>query len=435
MLRENVLTNFETSDIRSADDLDSLNIAAIREPRLRLKTFASLRHRDFRLLWIGTILITCALWVQQITVGWMVYDMTGSGALLGAVIGVQAIPSFFGAPIAGALTDRMDRRLLLIVAQVGLLVTVLPMAVLTLADIVEVWHLFVFSLLSRTAWTFIDPVRISLVPNLVPEKDLLNAYSLNAAAYQSMAILGPAVGGFMIAWFSPGGNFLIQSVAILCIIGIAAIMRVPSRSAPVNKMSITQNMIQGFRYVQDDRVVRALIVIGIIPSLVIWPVPSLMPIFAVDVLDVGAVGLGIMLSTAGAGALAGAILLASVRNVQRKGLLMLSAIGMTGIALVAFSHSEWLALSLFFLLFMGVGEMSYFSSNNTILQTIVPDELRGRVTSIYMLTWGIAPLGTLSAGALADVIGAPLTVAILGAATIVFAILAGWKFPYVRDIA
>jgi MFS family permease len=364
----------------------------------------------------------------------MVYDMTESGALLGAVASMQAIPFFFAAPLAGAVTDRLDRRLLFLITLVALLLVVLPMSIITLAGLVEVWHLFVFSLVSGVIWAFNNPTRQSLVPNLVPKEDLLNAYSLNAAAFQSMAIIGPAIGGFMIAWFGAGGNFLLQCGAIIAVIGAVMMMRVPPRPAASNQTSIMANMAEGFRYVHGHKVVFGLVLIGIIPSLLTMPLRSLMPIFAVDILEIGSEGLGIMLAMSGAGALVGAIFLASMGNMRQKGLLMLGAIALTGFALMAFSQSRWLAVSLTVLLFQGLGEMSYWSANNTVLQTVVPDELRGRVTSIYMLTWGVAPLGTLTAGALADLMGAPATITLMGAATAAFAFIAAFRMPHIRNL-
>ncbi len=402
--------------------------------RFRLQTFASLRHRDFRYLWFAQLFTTAAMWIQMLTTGWMVYDMTGSALLLGAVSGLRAIPSLITSPIAGVVTDRMDRRVLMMITQVIMLVAVLAMAALILTDVIAVWHVFTFSLVSGIVWTFNTPSRQSLVPNLVPKEDLLNAYSLNAAAFQSMAIAGPAIGGFMIAWFGTGGNFLMQAAAILGVIGMVWIMRVPPRTAPLRKASMREDLAEGLKYVRNDKVVFGLVLIGIIPAFLSMPLRSLMPIFAIDILDVGSVGLGILMSASGAGALAGAITLASLGSLQRKGMFMLGAIVLTGTTMVVFSLSHWLALSLVFMLFLGLGEMTYWSMNNTILQTVVKDELRGRVMSIYMLNQGMAPLGTLVAGALAAAIGAPIVIVLMGATTVAFALAAAWRLPHMRRL-
>lgn len=403
---------------------------AVREPKLQ--TLRSLQHRDFRFLWFGSFFLTATMWLQQLTVGWMVYDMTNSSVLLGAVSAMRAVPSLLCAPIAGALTDRVDRRKLMMTTQAVMLVNVIIIAVLSGTGIVQVWHVFVFSLVAGIAWTFNNPSRQSLVPTLVPKEDLLNAYSLNAAAFQTSAVIGPALGGFMIAWFGVTGNFLLQAATVVGVIAMVNMMRIPERAGPPKSVSIRMDIAEGMNYVRRDHVVLGLLLVGTIPAFLSQPVRFLMPIFAKDILDVGSQGLGFLMASSGVGALTAAFFLASAVNIKFKGKLMFAALTTTGLALIAFSQSHWFAFSMVVQLFMGVGEITYFSANNAVLQTIIPDNMRGRVTSLQMLNQGLAPLGTMVAGTLTAVIGAPTVVTLMGCCVLAFAATAAIKFPVIR---
>lgn len=413
----------------------------VAQPRVRrlalpqLQTFSSLRHRDFRYLWLGTVFMTAGMWIQQLSIGWLVYDMTGSKALLGLVSGMRAIPTLFAAPIAGVLTDRMNKRYLMLITQSILLVAVLTLALLIAFDKVAIWHLFVFALVSGLANTFNNPSRQTLVPLLVPKEDLMNAYSLNATAFTSTRILGPAIGGFLIIWFGVAGNFFIQTGALAGVLLMVFAMRDVPNQPKTEQRSVTNEMAEGWQYMRSNSVVMGLMLIGIIPAFLTDPLRSMMPVFAKDVLHQGSGGLGMILAIYGSGAFVASLTLASMTNFQRKGMLMIAALGVSGVFLIFFSQSEWLPLSLVLITVLGASEISYRAMNNTVIQMVVPQDLRGRVYSIYMLNNGLAPIGTMFAGVAADALGAPIVFTIMGVIVLSMASIAWVRLPHMRNLA
>ena len=182
-------------------------------PPFRLQTFSSLRHLDFRYLCSGTFMMSAGQWIQQVTLGWLVYDLTGNSMLLGALNGLRALPFLVTGPMAGVAADRMDRKKLLLRTQWILIVTALAMGVLVASGWLQVWHIFLFTLVTGVAWTFTEPVRQSMIPSIVPKKDLANAIALNSGGFNLMKVMGPALGGAMIALFGAGGNFFVQAIA------------------------------------------------------------------------------------------------------------------------------------------------------------------------------------------------------------------------------
>jgi MFS family permease len=182
-------------------------------PRFRIQTFSSLRHLDFRYLCAGTFMMSAGQWVQQVTLGWLVYELTGNSILLGALNGLRALPFLVTGPMAGVAADRMDRQKLMLRTQYVLIVTAVVMGGLVASGLLQVWHIFVFTLITGIAWTFSEPVRQSLIPSVVPKRELANAIALNSGGFNLMKVIGPALGGLMIALFGAAGNFFVQSVA------------------------------------------------------------------------------------------------------------------------------------------------------------------------------------------------------------------------------
>jgi MFS family permease len=379
--------------------------------------------------------MTAGIWIQTLTMGWLVYDLTGSPLLLGFVSGVRAIPSLFAAPIAGVMTDRANRKMLMLISQTLVLTSILLLGILVATDLVQVWHVFVLGLTAGLGNTFNNPSRQSLVATLVPQEELMNAYALNSIAFQATRVVGPAIGGFLIVWFGIAGNFFIQSAAILGVIAMVAMMRVPPMPPKKGKLSIGADMREGFKYVRQNEVVLGIMIVGIIPAFLSMPLQSLMPIFAADVLHIGADGLGILMAVMGAGALTCSVVVATMSKLKQKGLVMLVSLVGMGITLILFSQSVWLPISLVFMLFFGAGEMGYRIMNNTLLQTVVPDEFRGRVVSIYMLDQGMSPLGSMVAGAMAATMGAPIVLTIMGLCVVGLAATALIQLPYMRQLS
>jgi predicted MFS family arabinose efflux permease len=373
-------------------------------------------------------------WIQQLTLGWLLYDLTGSSVLLGALNGLRAVPFLFFGPLAGVAADRMDRRWLMLVTQYVLLIATLTIGVLVASGWLEVWHLFLFTVISGTAWSFSEPVRQSLVPNLVPKTDLMNAIALHSSGFNLMKVVGPSLGGLLIVWFGAAGNFFVQSAAYLGVLITIYLMHVPPTPDEARRSSVSANLREGLLYVVSNPIVLTLMITALVPRIFAVPYQALMPVFQKDVLKVGPDGLGMMLAAPGAGAVLTTLTLASVaQNIRRKGLLLLGGMIFLGIFLILFSQttSFWLAI----LLLVGVGgfQVLFMATANTMLQLAVPDGLRGRVLSIYNLDRGLMPAGALMAGVTAHFVGAPVTVGIMGLVVIVLALVVAWRVPLLRE--
>jgi MFS transporter, DHA1 family, staphyloferrin A biosynthesis exporter len=396
---------------------------------------SSLQYRDFRYLWTGTVFMSGGQWIQQVTLGWLAYDLTGSPIALGAINGLRALPFLVVGPTAGVLADRMDRRKLLITIQGVLVVTAVCMGALVASGLVEVWHLFVFALITASFWAVNQPLRQTLVPSVVPREALMNAIALNSLAFNITKVLGPTAGGFLIAAFGPGGNFFVQGFAYICVMAAIYGMQVaPHDAAAARQSSVMANLREGLSYVKSSPVVLGLMISALVPSIFAQPYQTLMPVFQKDVLGQGPEALGLMLAAPGVGAVLAALLLASLGGFRRKGILLLFSLLALGISLILFSRMTALPLALLTLVGVGGCQVFYAATTNTMLQIIVPDELRGRVISIYMLDQGLSPAGALMAGVSTHFVGAPITVAVMGCLVIALAAVVAWRIPMLREV-
>ena len=404
-------------------------------PRFRIQTFSSLRHLDFRYLCAGTFMMSAGQWIQQVTLGWLVYELTGNSVLLGALNGLRALPFLVTGPMAGVAADRMDRQKLMLRTQYVLIVTAVVMGGLVASGLLQVWHIFVFTLITGVAWTFSEPVRQSLIPSVVPKQELANAIALNSGGFNLMKVIGPALGGLMIALFGTGGNFFVQSVAYVGVLIMIYLMHVPPTPAEARRSSALANLKEGFSYVWSTPAVLALMILAYVPRIFAVPYQTLMPVFQKDVLRVGPEGLGMLMAAPGVGAVLSVLMLASFANrFRRQGLLLVGSILVLGFFLILFSQTTSFPLALVVLVAAGGFQMLFLASTNTMLQLIVPDELRGRVMSLYMLDRGLMPAGALFAGVVAHFIGAPSTVATMGAIVIVLTLVVAWRVPAIRSL-
>jgi predicted MFS family arabinose efflux permease len=380
-------------------------------------------------------MMSAGQWIQQVTLGWLVYDLTGNSMLLGALNGLRALPFLVTGPMAGVAADRMDRKKLLLRTQWILIVTALAMGVLVASGWLQVWHIFVFTLVTGVAWTFTEPVRQSMIPSIVPKKDLANAIALNSGGFNLMKVMGPALGGAMIALFGAGGNFFVQAIAYVGVLVMIYWMHVPPTPDEARRSSALANLKEGFSYVWSTPAVLALMILAYVPRIFAVPYQTLMPVFQKDVLKVGPEGLGMLMAAPGVGALLAVLILASVVNrLKRQGLFLVGSIVVLGLFLIVFSQIKSFPLALVSLVAAGLFQMFFLASTNTLLQLIVPDELRGRVMSLYMLDRGFMPAGALFAGVTAHFIGAPSTVAIMGAVVVVLALMVAWRVPALRTL-
>ncbi|MSQ10033.1 MAG: MFS transporter [Dehalococcoidia bacterium] len=399
-----------------------------------LETFSSLKHRDYRLLFLGTMFMSAGQWVQQVTLGWLVYDLTNSSVLLGALNGLRALPFLVVGPLAGVVADRTDRRLVLLWVEAVQFIAAFIMGGIVLAGAVEVWHLFVFTAVTGAGWSIIQPVRQALAPAVVPRSDLPNAVALNSVGFNIMKILGPSVGGFLIAVFGAGGNFWVQGLAYAGVFGMVALMRVPSHGAgAVRQGSAFENLKEGAAFVLKTPIIRAIMLVALVPTFLGQPAQALMPVFQKDVLKVGPDGLGLMLAAPGIGAVVCTLALASVANrIERKGQFALLALAVYGVSIMWFALTTTLEVALLSLIVMGGAQIMFHATVMTILQMVTPDALRSRVMSIYMLDAGLSPLGALAAGVSTEFVGAPATFLVLGTLLVGFCGVIWVAFPAFR---
>jgi MFS transporter, DHA1 family, staphyloferrin A biosynthesis exporter len=401
----------------------------------RIQTFSSLAHLDYRYLWTGTLMMSAGQWVQQVALGWLVYELTASSMLLGVLNGLRALPFLVTGPMAGVAADRMDRRQLMLRTQYVLIGTAFLMAGLVASGWLEVWHIFVFTLITGIGWSFSEPVRQSLIPSVVPKAELANAIALNSAGFNLMKVLGPALGGVMIAGFGASGNFLVQGAAYLVVLLMIQSMHVPATSKQARGSSAMANLKEGFAYVRSTPTVLALMILAYVPRVFAVPYQTLMPVFQKDVLQVGPEGLGMLMAAPGLGAVLAVLTLASISNrIRRQGIMLIGSTIMLGLSLIVFSQITSFPLAILVLIIAGAFQMVFLASTSTMLQLIVPDELRGRVMSLYMLDRGLMPAGALFAGVVAHFIGAPLAVTSMGAMVVILTLVVVWRVPHIRTL-
>lgn len=372
----------------------------------------SLSSRNYRLFFTGQGISLIGTWMQTIAMSWLVYRLTGSALLLGVVGFAGQIPSFVFAPIAGVLADRWNRHHILIGTQALAMIQAFVTAGLTLAGVITVWHIVALSLFLGLVNAFDIPARQSLVVLMVEKKeDLPNAIALNSFLFNGARLVGPTIAGILIAILSEGMCFLINGISYITVIMALLAMKINIGKKEDQDTHILQQLKEGISYAFGSGAIRTILFLSATISIVGMPYTVLMPVIARDVLYGGAHTFGFLITASGLGAVAGALYLAVRKSVEGLGNLLPVAMGIFGIGLIALSQSRVFWVSLPLMLLTGFGMMIQMASNNTILQTIVDDDKRGRVMSLYTMSFlGIAPFGSLLAGVLASRIGAPGTI-------------------------
>jgi MFS family permease len=380
--------------------------------------FRALRHRNYRLFFLGQGLSLLGTWITRLASSWLVYRLTGSAFLLGLVAFSGQIPSLVVSPIAGVLIDRWNRHRVLVITQALAMLVSLTLAVLTLSGRVTVGQVLALMLAQGIVTAFDTPARQSFVIQMVGDPaDLPNAIALNSSLVNGSRMIGPAAGGALIAAVGEGWCFLLDAVSYGFVIGSLLAMRVAPPPRPVSPLPVLDSLVAGYRYVAGFAPVRAGLLLVALVSTLGMPYNVLMPVIVTDVLGGDARTLGWLMSATGVGALAGTIYLAARPSVVGLGRRIAQAAVVFGAALVAFSTSRELWLSLLLLPLAGAGFIVTLAATNTVLQTIVPEPLRGRVMSFYTVSFlGTTPIGSLVAGFVAERIGAPLTIACGGLA-------------------
>jgi MFS transporter, DHA1 family, staphyloferrin A biosynthesis exporter len=390
--------------------------------------FEALRHRDFRWLWGGTFCATAGQWIQNATLGWVTYDLTGSGTLLGAVLGVRAIPMLLCAPLAGMVADHYDRRRSLAVSQALMGVASFVLAAVIALNWLQIWHLFVFTLCAGANAAFDRTLRSTLVFDVVPREEVSNAVALNTIAFSSSRAVGPAVAGLLIAWVGSASNFAIQGFLSLGVVASVLMVNVIRHKGDAKpRGSAWSDMLAGLRFAVTDPVARMMLLLGLVPPLLLIPsFSALMPVFAVRVFQTGPEGLGLMLSAVGVGGIVGGALAAAASRYDRIGLLQTGALLVFAFSLAGFALSPGMAYAMGFLVMAGAAEMALATSNVTTLQMCAPPAMRGRIASLLMIFPASISVGAITSGMGADLLG-PQTLVVLLAAVAAFIAIASWS--------
>ncbi|MDE2969894.1 MAG: MFS transporter [Chloroflexota bacterium] len=400
----------------------------------QLRTFASFRYPNYRLLWASTLMASAGNWVQQVTIGWLTFHLTQDALATGSVLGLRGVPFLVAGPLGGVLADRMDRRKLLMATQIYLAALGAVFALLVWSDQLAVWHLYAFTFLFGAGWAMNNPLRQAMVANSVDREHMMNAIALNSAAFQITRIIGPAIGGVLIALVGPSTNFIIQAVAFTLVAVLVWPLRIPqedySRSA---RQSFLTNFREGVAYAVRTPVILALILLGMIPSLFLMSfVFGLLRVFGAAVLENPDRGLGFLLSAFGVGALIGTVSLASLGSARRKGLMLLAAAMGAALSTMLFATTSTLWSAMAVITVMGAMHMFYMATNNTLIQTIVPDTLRGRVLSLFMLDFALTSLGAAMAGGIVREFGISAGFLFGGSCALVLFIVVGVVFKELR---
>ena len=397
-------------------------------------TFSSLSgNRDFTYLFSGNVGFFFGMSMMMLLRGWLVIDEWESPALLGYLMLTMAGPMLFLSPIAGVVTDRFDKRKILLAAQSSLVLSNAVIAVLILTGTIEFWQLIVVSTLSGMAFSFNMPGRQAMIAQLVPREQLMNAMALSTAMMNASRIVAPPIAGLLVSPIGIGGAYLVTTgFYAVAVVATYALPTIPPKRE--DSFTFFQDFVGGFSYIRRTPMLVALLLFATVPMIFAMPYVLLMPVFANDVWNVGSSGLGVLQSATGVGGLIGALIVANLDSYPKKSRLLLAGGLAFGGFLILFAYSPSYYVALALLGAVGFGSMIAMTVNNTAIQLIIPDEVRGRVMSFMMMTWGLMPLGGVPAGIAAEHIGVEPVVAIGGALCVIAVLLLFMLLPAFRSL-
>jgi MFS family permease len=378
------------------------------------KTFSAFKHRNFRLYFIGQLISFTGSWMTTTAQGWLVYQLTGSKALLGVVAAAALAPMLVFATLGGWMADRFPKRSVIVCTQLSSMFLSLAMAFLVWTKVVQPWQIIALAVFGGITMAFDMPARQSFVIEMTSREDLMNAISLNSSAFNCARIVGPSIAGLLMAHISIAACFLCDGLSFIPVIAGLLLMRLPKKDTQIaSSGGAIAQALEGFSYVWSHRRVLTILSLFTVVGIFGWSYSVLMPAFAHDILHLGANGYGLLMAGSGVGALSAALTVASAGHLLPTRAMALGGVWIFSVALVLFAFTRNLYLGVVLLAFVGFGIVLYFSTSNTVLQSIVPDEMRGRVMGIWALIFGgMIPLGSLEAGLLADLLGTPATMAI-----------------------
>jgi MFS family permease len=415
----------EREDVDRAADADSV---APLKGRWALNRFTQhpavevLRHRDFRLLWFGHVFASMGFWMDQVTRGWLIYELTDSTVQLGAIRGIQALPILFLSPIAGSVADRYSRKLQIVVTQIadGLMFGALALLIFTGA--VQPWHVYLTAFGMAVAQTFHHPARAAIIADVVPSTHLTNAIGLGSMVFNVARSLGPALAGILITVSGTGGAYAAQAIFFLLATYWTFRLSGVEGHAPGahghggRHATLGRSIVEGWRFSWQNETVRAALLISTLAALFIVPFTTLLPVFARDILQVGASGQGLLLTGMGIGALGSAVMIAGFGDRMARGKIMLGGVALYGIGTALFGVSPWFHFSMFLMIVIGFANVCSHALVQTVLQTYSPPEFRGRTIALFHMAQVVMTLGSVIIGALAAIAGAEWATAIMGIA-------------------
>lgn len=401
---------------------------------LKGNTFRSLRHRNYRLFFYGQSLSLVGTWVQRIATPWLVYRLTDSALMLGVIGFASQISNFLISPFAGVVIDRVDRFKVLLITQILSLVQASLLAALYLTDVIQVWHVIVLNLFLGAVNAFDAPARQAFVIDMVEGKqDLPNAIALNSAMFNGARLIGPTVAGILIAATGEGVCFLLNAVSYVFVIASLLRMKVRRKEFNIKKSNVMQNLREGFSYTFRSIPIRSILLLLAIASFTAMQYVVLIPVFSKEVLHGTSRTFGFLMAISGLGALTGTLFLASKNSVKGLEKVIPWAAMVFGLSLVLFSFSRHAFVAFPLILVVGASMMLQTASSNTLIQTIVDEDKRGRIMSIYTMSFmGTAPFGALLTGWLAKVLNVSLTLMICGTIMFVAASVFLYYLPAIK---
>lgn len=386
--------------------------AAVR-PRRLVTAFSALRHYNFRLYFFGLLISVSGSWAQTVAQEWLVYELTGSALVLGQVSFVMAIPVWLLSPWAGVVIDRVPRRTLLFITQLVQMIQAFALAILTFSGRIEVWHIMVLAVLRGIANAFDAPTRQSFYVELVERADLSNAIAMNSTLMSLARIIGPGIGGVIVATVGTAWAFTINGISFLTILIALILMKLARVQRQPASQSPLKDYMEGLRYIWNKKTIFALMIIVLVVALFGASFSVLLPVVAVEVLGKGEIEFGLLNTARGIGSMAGAVIVAYWSTAPRRGRYLNAVNLLLPVALFVFAISKSYPLSLIVMVAIGAGLTPQLSLSNMLIQSHIPDAIRGRVMSVYTLViFGTFPVGNLIAGAMAEWVGVPLTIAL-----------------------
>jgi MFS family permease len=376
-------------------------------------TFAALKHRNFRLFFVGQLVSLTGTWMQNTAQGWLVYQLTGSKVLLGTVAAVSTLPMLGLSLWGGSVADRHPKRTVIIYTQVAMMLTAFVFAALVGGGRIQPWHILTLAALGGVAMAFDMPARQAFMVEMTSAEHLMNAISLNSSIVNGARVVGPAVAGLLMAHVGLAWCFLLNGVSFIAVIAGLLMMRLPAFVPPQKPRSAGRHILEGFQYVGAHRRVRLLLLLFAVVGIFGWSYAVLLPAYATDILHVNESGYGVLLSANGFGALLGALTVATYGGRVRPRLMILGGLWLFSAMLALLAIVRWYPLALLCLAVGGWGMLLYFSTTNTLIQSHVADAMRGRVMGIWALVFGgMMPLGGLESGFLSHAVGVPWTIAV-----------------------